>query len=300
MKAWSCKETALLRREYARRSFTQLEELLNRSACSIENRAGVLGLKRGNRKVWTAKEKQLLRRLYPDTAGREIAERIGRPLTQVYQAAARFGLEKSAEYIARLKAEASAKLKASGKAHRFPKGHAPANKGLRRPGFAPGRMASTQFKKGHRAGAAQAKWCPIGTVKMNGDGYLRRKIADEPESIAGKGASSTNWEFVHRRVWEDAHGPIPDGYRIWWKDGNHLNCALENLELLSGHDHMMRTRVHNLPPELKEVIVLKGAIRRHITHRSKKNAGKEHDERPTRSPIRNAGSPEGRNQAHGS
>jgi len=39
------------------------------------------------------------------------------------------------------------------------------------------------------------------------------------------------------------------GLYIWWKDGNHRNCALENLELLSGADHMARTTVHKVSPK---------------------------------------------------
>ena len=37
-----------------------------------------------------------------------------------------------------------------GRKYEFKPGNVPANKGLRRPGFAPGRMAKTQFKKGHK------------------------------------------------------------------------------------------------------------------------------------------------------
>lgn len=270
-RAWTGKQEDLLRSIYAQKSFPELVAIFKRSACAIKSRAGVLGLKRGTkRKVWNKKEDAVLRRLYPDMPAKDIALRFGCTISQVYRRAWHLGLEKSAEYIARQNAEIGKKLNLSGAAHRFPKGHVPANKGTRRPGWAPGRMRETQFKKGQRAGAAQAKWVPIGTVQMNGDGYLRRKIADEPEAIAGKGGQSTNWEFVHRRVWEDAYGPIPKGYRIWWKDGNHWNCALENLELLSGKEHMRRTTVHTLPQPLKEVVQLKAAINRQITMKTRK------------------------------
>jgi HNH endonuclease len=274
-RAWSKKEEDLLRSLYARKSLPDLARMFKRSACAVKSRAGVLGLKRSNRKYWTAEDLKLFVELYPHTSNKEIGKRLGRSEQSINAASGVYGLRKSAEYLARQNAELGKQLNVSGAAHRFPKGHVPANKGTRRPGWAPGRMASTQFKKGRRAGAAQAKWVPIGTVKMNADGYLRRKIADEPEEIAGKGAHSTNWEFVHRRVWEDAHGPIPEGYRIWWKDGNHWNCALENLELLSGKEHMRRTTVHGLPQPLKEVIQLKGSINRQITMKTRKAASTE-------------------------
>lgn len=118
-------------------------------------------------------------------------------------------------------------------------------------------MAETAFKKGERP----RNYLPIGTIHANSDGYLRIKVSEESR---GRGANDKAWEFVHRRVWEEAHGAIPKGMRIWWKDGNHMNCALENLELLSDADHMARTTVQRLPPELKEVIYMKARLTRKI------------------------------------
>jgi hypothetical protein len=57
-----------------------------------------------------------------------------------------------------------------------------------------------------------------------------------------------------------------------------MNCALENLELLSGKEHMSRTTIHNLPKPLAEVIRLKGALKRQIrkkTNAQKQNVGPE-------------------------
>lgn len=268
-RGWTNREHNLLRRLYPVTSFAELEKTFHRSATAIKGRAGVLGLSRGNRKSWNAYEDALLRQLYPSQPAKELAARFGVQLHQLYRRAWILGLEKSEEYKHALNVEIGRRLNTLGKAHRFKKGQVPLNKGLRRPGWYAGRMRETQFKKGERSGAAQAKWVPVGTVKMNGDGYLRRKIADEPEEIAGKGAQSTNWEFVHIRVWEDAHGPIPEGYRIWWKDGDHTNCSLGNLELLSGKDHMARTTIHNLPQPLKEVVQLKASISRQITMKTR-------------------------------
>jgi len=51
-----------------------------------------------------------------------------------------------------------------------------------------------------------------------------------------------NMEFVHRYIWEQANGKIPDRYHIHHKDENKLNNNLDNLELISASEH---TRLHN-------------------------------------------------------
>jgi hypothetical protein len=236
--------------------------VLRRTASALKNRAHQLRLhnRYANRKPYTADELRLLRKLFPHVSTFTLAKRLKRSVCSVNGMATKFGLHKSAEYIARLLTAEGQRLRKAGEPHRFPKGHVPANKGLRRPGYSigRGRMQETQFKEGQRP----HDWLPIGTVKMNADGYLRRKIADEPH--AGNGANSRNWEFVHKRVWEDAHGPIPKGHRIWWKDKDHTNCALENLELLNDKEHMARTTIHRMPPELKETIQMAGNLKRRI------------------------------------
>lgn len=36
-------------------------------------------------------------------------------------------------------------------------------------------------------------------------------------------------KLLHRLVYEDAHGKIPDGYHVHHKDGNKINNVLSNL-----------------------------------------------------------------------
>lgn len=251
-KPWTNREEQLLRKLWP---VTKTRDLLplfqNRTTAAISSRAKVLGVLKeiGAHKEWSRAEIHLLRKIYPDKSTKMVARMLGRTVESVNGRAVKLKLHKSAEYMASLDHIECERLKIVGGPHRFQKGIVPANKGLRRPGYFRGRMRETQFKKGQKG----HNWLPVGTVKLNADGYLVRKIADEPN--AGVGALNTNWEFVHRRVWEDAHGPIPKGYRIWWKDGNHENCALENLELLSGQEHMARTTKANLPPEIQSAMM---------------------------------------------
>ena len=104
----------------------------------------------------------------------------------------------------------------SGLTGHFEKGHTPYNKGKKGHKY-PG-MELTQFKAGHRPHNAH----PVGTELVNTDGYLARKVA-EPNK----------WRHVHILNWEAAHGPVPEGHVVIFKDQNRSNCTLDNLLLVS-------------------------------------------------------------------
>src|SRR5450759_2897260 len=44
-------------------------------------------------------------------------------------------------------------------------------------------------------------------------------------------------QYEHRWVWEQANGPIPDGYEIHHRDFNPANNELSNLELVTSEWH---------------------------------------------------------------
>ncbi len=48
------------------------------------------------------------------------------------------------------------------------------------------------------------------------------------------------WIPLHTRNWELANGPIPKGYCLWFKDGDTMNCELENLELITRAENLSR------------------------------------------------------------
>lgn len=191
-----------------------------------------------------------------------IAHLVNRSERSVYQAARKMGLKKSAAYLAGPWAQRLRRGDEAGKAYRFPKGHVPANKGLRRPGWAPGRMASTQFKKGEMAGAAQHNYVPIGTLRIK-DGVLARKVTDDPTLYPAR-----RWVPVHRSVWEDANGPVPKGHVVRFKPGmktvDEALITLDRLELVTHAENMRRNTIHRYPPELRDAIRLTARVRRAI------------------------------------
>jgi hypothetical protein len=84
----------------------------------------------------------------------------------------------------------------------------------------------------------------IGDTRVNTDGYIDRKIR---EDLVG----ANNWRPLHRILWEDAHGVPPPGHVVAFKDGNKLNCVLENLELMTLADNARRNAMwRKIPKEL--------------------------------------------------
>lgn len=219
--------------------------------------------RRTQRQRWSEADVELLRRNYADSATSDLAIALGRPVERVLAKANSLGLRKSRELIAELARERSMRIDHGGRATRFVKGQAPANKGVKRPeGWSPGRMAETQFKPGTKP----KTWVPVGSLRIK-DGYLERKVTDLP------GSPSLRWHGVHRIVWEEANGPTPQGHVVVFKPGHHTTqlelITLEVVELVSRSELMRRNTRHNYGPEINGVITARACLTRAINKRSK-------------------------------
>lgn len=214
---------------------------------------------------WTDDHDQVLRNRYPHERADGIARDLGRPLSAAYQRAKKLGLAKTDEFFA---SENSGRVQRGKqdprmRATQFKPGQEPANKGLRRPGWAPGQMARTQFQKGERRGVAVRLYQPIGTERISRDGYLERKINDDMPL-------QRRWRAVHIIEWEAVNGPLPAGHCLCFKDGNKSNRSLDNLELMTRAERMRRNSYHtNYPKEVAQLIQLKGALTAKINRRSR-------------------------------
>lgn len=209
------------------------------------------------RRYWTEPELEQLRALYSDTPTAEIARLTGRLIGAVYQKALSIGLRKSAAYLSSVAACRLRKGDEVGKEFRFKKGHDSWNKG--RKGWTPGGASvATRFQKGARPHT----WRPVGTERINADGYRDRKISDT-------GYPPRDWRGVHLLLWEEHHGPVPPGHAVVFKNGNKADIRIENLELITRRELMARNTVHNLPPAIVQVVQLRGALVRQINRRTK-------------------------------
>ncbi|HBV97757.1 MAG: phage protein [Peptococcaceae bacterium BICA1-7] len=131
---------------------------------------------------------------------------------------AHFGLDLS---LAQIKAYKKNHGLDSGLDGRFEPGHMPANKG-RKGVFLGGEVAEAcQFKKGNKSW----NWVPIGSERVNRDGYVDIKVDD--------GKLQKNWKGKHIIIWEEHNGPVPKGHAVIFGDGNRRNFDPDNLILVS-------------------------------------------------------------------
>lgn len=215
-----------------------------------------------SRAPWSDADLALMRAAYPDTHTAELALRLGRSVRSAYQCADRLGLRKSAAYLA---GPHAARLRAgvdTGVAHRWVPGQVPWNKG--RPGST-GLHDNTRahhYRPGNISGRAAQLVQPIGTLRINADGVLERKVSDQP------GPAHRRWHPVHRLVWEAAHGPAPAGHLVAFRPGRRTTdpdlITPDALELLTRAQNMLRNSYHRYGPEVACAIQLRGALNRNI------------------------------------
>lgn len=202
-----------------------------------------------NGKPWTQEEIEILTRMYPDHFAGEIQAVLHRGKSSIYYMADRLGLKSTPEKISRSGRMSSHHPNVAG--HRFEKGHIPANKGRKMSPELYAKCAPTMFKKGQ----ASINKRPVGSERINVDGYIEVKVADP-----------NKWRLKNRVIWEQHNGEIPKGYNIQFKDHNPLNCTIDNLYIISQAEQMRTENSYlaKYPKELADIIRLKGTIKRQI------------------------------------
>lgn len=132
----------------------------------------------------------------------------------------------------------------------FSKGHTPKNKGKKIEDFMSPetivKFKANQYKKGNK---------PLNTLY---DGAVT--IRTEHKERNGRKykwirISEGNWEMLHKHIWEKENGLVPEGYCLWFIDGNSLNCKLENLELITRDENLNRNWHDRYPNELKKSVL---------------------------------------------
>ena len=128
----------------------------------------------------------------------------------------------------------------TGRTGRFQKGQEPPNKGKK--GICAAGCERTWFQKGH----IPANYRPVGSERVNADGYIEVKVADP-----------NKWKLKHRVVWESVNGKIPKGYIIIFRDNDKSNTDINNLLLIKRGTHAVlnHTGLCECSGEFKETAI---------------------------------------------
>ena len=217
--------------------------------------------------IWTADQIEIVRARYPHEKTAHIARDLGKGVDLVFRKAKGLGLSKTQAYLDSPDACRLRRDNPNSAGHRYPKGHVPANKGLRRLGWAPGRMAETQFKKGRKPEESR-NYKLIGSLRITDSGYLERKVSDDQSIYPAR-----RWVAVHRLVWIEANGPVPVGHLCVFKPGMKTidpdQITLDKIDCVTFAENMLRNTCHNYPKEIAQLIQLRGAVQRKINRRTK-------------------------------
>lgn len=212
---------------------------------------------------WNEDRLETLRRCYASFKTEDLAFVLGLRTGQVYAKAKQLGLAKSEEYLA---SPAACRLRRGdnvGAEYRFQKGHTSWNKGTKGRAGVQEACRATQFKPGQ----SPANTLPIGSTKFDKSGVLLQKVTNDP------GNNSKRWRAVHELVWVAANGPVPPKHIVVFKPGMRSNVleeiTIDKVECISLAENMRRNTIHNLPPELKQVVQLRGVLTRAINEREK-------------------------------
>lgn len=205
------------------------------------------------RAPWTKRELEYLAAHYATTRTADIAAHLARRVSQVSARAYVMGLRKDSATIARMARAEVKDPRPPFQSTKFQPGHVPHNKGQK--GWqAGGRARETQY----RAGQAPHNARPLGSVRLDKNGLIQVKVADE-------GYGPRDWRGLHALLWELQHGPIPPGHLVIFADGNRRNFAAPNLLLVSCAENLARNSIHTrYPRELARTINALGQFKRRL------------------------------------
>ena len=143
----------------------------------------------------------------------------------------------------------------------FPKGHEPINKGTK--GMFNVGGNKTSFKKGQ----APLNWVPVGTERINTDGYVMVKVKED-------GHYGQRWKLKSRIIYEEHLGrKLKRSEKIMYLDGNPLNLAIDNLKLITDKENavMNKSRLRFNDAELTEVGLKVARIKMAMSQKKRRN-----------------------------
>jgi hypothetical protein len=109
--------------------------------------------------------------------------------------------------------------------------------GLSRPSPAKKGVYPPELKVWWESGGRTKNWRPVESEFIDNKGYVVVKTR------------TGSWKRKHILIWEAANGPVPEGHRIIFADGNKQNIRLDNLILLSNREMLLMNNKHLIFPD---------------------------------------------------
>lgn len=203
------------------------------------------------RRLWTEFEESQLIKWYPNHSTQAVAALLQRSVSSVYGHADKVGLKKSPEYMDGVLKNEGMRLKVFGAKHQFPKGHTPANKGVKMSPETKDKLRHTFFKPEHQPHNTKYN----GYERISKDGYVEVRI--RKGKFIGK----------HRLIWQKHRGRIPNGMAVIFKDRNPMNIKLSNLKLVTRKELMAMNTIQRYPKALKSTICTLAKLKRIINEK---------------------------------
>lgn len=214
------------------------------------------------RHITTEDDIAYIKEHYATMSSQEIAAVLGMSKMTVSGIAQSLGIRKSREWIAERARLRCLEPTHGGRKTRFKTGHVPFTKGRKVDEWmspeGQANSAKTRFKKGEKP----VSYRPVGSERVNVEGYIEVKVAE------GK-----PWRHKQRVVWEAAHGKTPSNMVVRFKDGNKLNCELDNLYIISRAEALGEVTLHNYPDDVREIILMRAVLKRHINKQKRNRDG---------------------------
>ncbi len=202
---------------------------------------------RGHYIPFTKEQEQKIKDEYLSTPVKRLAGELNTTYGRIMRFLKRNNLEIPKELIEKRKLDS-----------RIKKGTIPFNKGKKQADYmtqeAIERTKKTRFKKGN---------IPH-NVNKKGDGAIVIRKDKSGRNYKYIRVAPGVWELLHVHIWEKENGKIPKKHIVVFKDGNTENICIENLELISKVENMLRNSRHKFPREIIPTLVLKNKLEKKL------------------------------------
>lgn len=204
---------------------------------------------------WTPEEDERLRQQFSSMTLSELAADFSRPKLEVRDHAVAIGLRLGKRHVVRWTESEDRQLKELLVDHTA----AATAKILRRSLIGvKGRMHELSLRR---------RWyvpLPVGTERLFRDKKLLMRLITDDVSVRW----DRRWRPVHHLVWEEAHGSVPEGHFVCFKEGmkvfDSALITLERLELRTPAEQFKLYSIHNLSNEMVDVLRVRAAVKRKI------------------------------------